>query len=92
MAGEWVTIDQHWCLTESRDRVVPETDPEARWLHWRPGDVVKRDEAERMGAIEPDEKPAPAPEPKKAAAPAAAKKATPAPKKQPIYPPQNKRR
>lgn len=87
MSGpEWITIDQHWCLTEAKDRVVPETDSEARWLHWSPGTLVKREEAERLGAIEPE----PAPEPKKAAAPAV-KKATPAENKA-IYPTQNKRR
>jgi hypothetical protein len=85
----WVKIDRHWCLTEDGSRVVPDTDPEARWLHWTPGTLVSREEAERMGAVEPapepDEKPAP-----KQTAPAA-KKATPAAKK-PVYPPQNKRR
>lgn len=69
----WVKIKQHWCLTEGRDRVVPETDPEARWLHWKPGDLVKREDAERLGAVEPEAKPAP--EPKKA--PPAANKARP---------------
>ncbi len=73
MSGDWVTIRQHWCFTEERDRVVPETDPAARWLHWKPGDVVKREEAERLGAVEPEPEPA---EPKKAA-PAANKARTP---------------
>lgn len=50
MSG-YVTVDRHWCLTEERDRVVPETDPAARWLHWRPGDVVDRAEAQRLGAL-----------------------------------------
>ncbi|MFF0183550.1 hypothetical protein [Streptomyces sp. NPDC005244] len=66
----WVTIKDHWCLTEAGDRVVLETDPEARWLHWTPGMLVSREEAERLGALEPAAKPEPAPEPKKAAAPA----------------------
>lgn len=87
----WVRIDRPWCLTEDRKRVVPDTDPEARWLHWTPGMLIARDEAERMGAVKP--KPAPEaeqkPEPKKAAP--AAKKATPAARK-PMYPPENKRR
>lgn len=82
----WVTIKQHWCLTVGRDRVVAETDPEARWLHWKPGDLVKREEAERLGAVQP----APDPEPKRAAS-SATKKATPAENKA-IYPTQNKRR
>lgn len=73
MSGEdWVRITEHWCFTEDRGRVVPETDPAARWLHWKPGDLVKREEAERLGAVEP----APAPEPKKAT-PAANKARTP---------------
>lgn len=50
MAGT-VKIDAYWCLVEDRSRVVPETDPEATFLHWRPGDVVDRDEAKRLGAI-----------------------------------------
>lgn len=62
MSADWVTIDRHWCLTEDRSRVVPETDPEARWLHWSPGTVVSREEAERLGAVERE----PAPEAKKA--------------------------
>ena len=50
-AGDWVTIDRHWCLVEDGSRVVPETDPEARWLHWSPGTVVSREEPERLGAV-----------------------------------------
>lgn len=76
MSGDWVTITQHWSLTEQRDRVVPETDPEARWLHWKPGDLVKREDAERFGAVEPEAKDGPA-EPKKAT-PAANKARPPA--------------
>lgn len=45
-----VTITEHWCLTEDRSRVVLDTDPEARWLHWIPGDRVPLEEAQRMGA------------------------------------------
>lgn len=45
-----VTITEHWCLTEDRSRVVLETDPEARWLHWVPGDRVPLEEAQRLGA------------------------------------------
>lgn len=70
--GDWVTIDRHWCLTEDRKRVVPETDPEARFLHWAPGAVVSREEAERLGAVERE----PAPEAKKAT-PATSKARTP---------------
>lgn len=53
MSGK-VTLDQHWCLTEDRDRVVPETDPAARWLHWTAGQQVDREEAERLGALPSD--------------------------------------
>lgn len=77
--GAWVTITEHWCLTEDRGRVVRETDPEARFLYWVPGTVVPREEAERLGALPSVE---PAPEPKQAR-PAENKQARPA---------QNKRR
>ncbi|MEU6674763.1 hypothetical protein [Streptomyces sp. NPDC046925] len=73
-AGDWITIDRHWCLVEDGSRVVPETDPEARWLHWSPGAVVARDEAERLGAVDPES--AAEPEEKKAP-PAANKQRTP---------------
>lgn len=45
-----VTITDRWCLTEDRSRVVLETDPEAQWLHWLPGDRVPLEEAQRLGA------------------------------------------
>ncbi|MGW6790053.1 hypothetical protein [Streptomyces chartreusis] len=80
----WVMIDKHWCLTEDGKRVVPETDTEARWLHWTPGTLVSREEAERLGAVEP------VAEPKKAAAPV--KKAAAAPPNKMSRPPQNKGR
>ncbi|MFE0101159.1 hypothetical protein [Streptomyces sp. NPDC059009] len=74
MSGDdWVRITRHWCFTEDRTRVVPETSPLARWLHWKPGDLVKRSEAERLGAVERDQEA----EAKKAA-PAANKSRTPA--------------
>jgi hypothetical protein len=46
----FVTITDRWCLTEDQSRVVLDTDPEARWLHWRPGDRVPLEEAQRLGA------------------------------------------
>lgn len=61
--SERVTINEHLCLTEDRSRVVPETDPAARWLHWIPGQQVPRAEALRLGAIQPDPDPDPEPEP-----------------------------
>lgn len=45
-----VTITDRWCLIEDRSRVVPETDSEARWLYWLPGDRVPLEEAQRLGA------------------------------------------
>lgn len=58
MSGR-VVIDRRLCLTEDGKRVVPEGDPEARWLWAIPGQSVDREEAERLGAISP-----PTPEPK----------------------------
>lgn len=55
--GDTVKVDRYWCLTEDRSRVVPETDPDARWLHWIPGMLVDRAEAERLGAVEPEGEP-----------------------------------
>lgn len=46
-----VVITERWCLTQDRSRVVPEGDPEARWLHWLPGDEVDEREARRLGAL-----------------------------------------
>jgi hypothetical protein len=54
MSDDVVKVDRHWCLTEDRSRVVPETHPDARWLHWTPGQEVPRAEAERLGAIKPE--------------------------------------
>lgn len=50
--SEHVTIDRYWCLTAAGDRVVPEGDPEARRLHWVPGQQVLRSEAKRFGAVD----------------------------------------
>ncbi|GAB3117842.1 hypothetical protein GCM10027160_29010 [Streptomyces calidiresistens] len=47
-----IRIERRWCLTADRTRVVPEEDPEARYLHWRPGQLVPRAEAVRLGALE----------------------------------------
>lgn len=49
--SEKIEITDRWCLTEDRKRVVPEGDPEARWLHWIPGDEVPLEEAQRLGAV-----------------------------------------
>ncbi len=85
----WVRIDRHWCLTEDGTRVVPDTSPEARWLHWTPGMLVSREEAERLGAVEPAPEPDGKPEPKKAAP---AKKAVAPARNKAMYPSENKRR
>lgn len=52
--SEHVTVDRHWCLTGEGDRVVPEGHPDARTLHWVPGEQVLRTEAERLGALDPE--------------------------------------
>jgi len=53
--GEWVTATQRLCLTED-GRLVPETDPAARWLWCTPGQKVRRADAERYGLLgKPDE-------------------------------------
>lgn len=61
------------CLTED-DRLVPDTDPDARWLFCVPGAAIKRSDAERYGLLDaPAPEPAPEPEPveeKAVAAPA----------------------
>lgn len=49
--GDKIRTAQRWFLTEERNRVVPEDDPAARWLHWRKGDYVEVSEALRLGAI-----------------------------------------
>jgi hypothetical protein len=62
------------CLTED-DRLVPDTDPDARWLFCVPGVPIPRGVAERYGLLtEPEPTPAPEPEPAKAR-PAPANKA-----------------
>jgi hypothetical protein len=48
------------CLTED-DRLVPDTDPDARWLFCVPGFPIKRADAERYGLLD-EPKPEPAPE------------------------------
>lgn len=79
--GEKIKLTQRWCLVEDRSRVVPENDPEARWLHWREGDEVDLEEAIELGAV------------KKKAPPhrkRAAKKMQPAPANKQAKPPENK--
>lgn len=52
-AVELVTIDRHLYLTDDGRRLVPEGHPDARWLWASPGDERPRDEAERLGAVDP---------------------------------------
>ncbi|MFC3986796.1 hypothetical protein [Streptosporangium jomthongense] len=46
-----VTATARLCLTEDRDRLVPDTDPDARWLYCVPGQPISRAEAERYGLL-----------------------------------------
>lgn len=39
------------CLTEDRSRLVPDTDPDARWLFCTPGAPISRANAERYGLL-----------------------------------------
>jgi hypothetical protein len=49
------------CLTEDRSRVVPDTDPDARWLFCVPGSPIPRADAERYGLLDkPEQEPEPA--------------------------------
>lgn len=45
---EWVEAAERLCRTED-DRLVPESDPDARWLHCVPGQRIRRSELERFG-------------------------------------------
>lgn len=85
-----VTITEHWCLVEDRSRVVRDTDPEARWLHWIPGDRVPLEEAQRMGAVKRKPGRPPGSGTKKVDAPED-KADTPAENKGLSYPPRNRR-
>lgn len=50
------------CRTED-DRLVPDTDPDARWLYCIPGTPIPRAEAERYGLLEDKAGDEPQPEP-----------------------------
>lgn len=48
------------CLTDDRSRLVPDTDPDARWLFCVPGSPISRADAERYGLLaEPEVSPEP---------------------------------
>lgn len=59
---DYVIATERLCLTEGRDRLVAEDDPEARWLFCIPGRLVPIGEAARLGMV-PQPEPEPAPEP-----------------------------
>lgn len=50
--GDLWTVDRHLYLTEDKQRVVEEDDPEARWLWAAPGRQVPLAQAKALGAVE----------------------------------------
>lgn len=54
---EYVEVDARLCLTEDGERLVPEGDPDARWLFCTPGQKIPRREAEKYGLIDAKGKP-----------------------------------
>ncbi|MEV4180189.1 hypothetical protein AB0J28_01920 [Streptosporangium canum] len=55
-----VTVTARLCLTEDRKRLVPDTDPDARWLFCTPGSQISQADAERYGLFaEPEPEPEP---------------------------------
>lgn len=51
---EMVTVDRHLYLTEDRSRVVEEGDPAGRWLWAAPAQRKPRQEAVRLGGLNPE--------------------------------------
>ncbi|WP_405149444.1 hypothetical protein OG589_14545 [Sphaerisporangium sp. NBC_01403] len=47
----YVTATARLCLTED-DRLVKDTDPDARWLYCVPGARISRKDAERYGLLD----------------------------------------
>lgn len=58
--GDTIKLTERWCLVQDGSRVVPETDPDARWLHWVEGEEVELQEAVRLGAVQGKRKMRPA--------------------------------
>lgn len=61
--GDYVIATARLCKTEDGARLVPDTDPDARWLFCVPGARIPRADAERYGLLgdeEPEERPTPA--------------------------------
>lgn len=54
---EMVEVDVRLCRTED-DRLVEETNPEARWLYCIPGQKIPKDEAIKYGLIKEQKPPA----------------------------------
>jgi hypothetical protein len=53
-----VMIDQRWCWTADRSRLVPDGHPDAAFLAYTPGTEIPEDEARKAGLL-----PAPGPAP-----------------------------
>lgn len=54
-SGDYVTAAARLCLTQDRDRLVPDTDPDARWLFCSPGTPIARADAQRYGLLDAPE-------------------------------------
>lgn len=54
---DMVTVTEHWYLTEDRNRVVKEGDPDGSWLWASPGTQVPRRDAIRYGALTEEPEP-----------------------------------
>lgn len=54
-----IKVTQHLYLTEDKKRVVPEGDPDARWLWATPGMAVNERDAIRYGLLPAPESAAP---------------------------------
>jgi hypothetical protein len=55
--GEHVEATERLCLTEDQERLVPESDPDARWLFCAVGARISKADAERYGLVKAKAKP-----------------------------------
>lgn len=55
-SDDWVEATERLCRTED-DRLVPENDPDARWLFCIPGARISKADAERYGLVKAKAKP-----------------------------------
>lgn len=69
-SGVMVEATARLCLTED-DKLVPEGDPEGRWLYCIPGRMIPRAEAEKYGLLQHAAESEPEPEPPRDETPAA---------------------